>query len=248
MNSRFALGAAILLLTFPAFAQQLPDAPKPHPAPNRPAAPAQQPSKPVALPAASPSPSAPSAASATPAAQPVDPAKAAAVRHLMEVTGSAKLGDEVGSYLIAQVHDGAVRGITPDARFQKFMEAFNKEFASRYSSSEVMERAVTIYAAHLSLEDIQAISQFYESPVGQRMIQALPQIVQDSQAAGVQIGQKAAMDSLRTMMADYPELKDMLPSDSAAAPGVPAGAPAPNSPAPSAPKPAAPPTNPGPGR
>jgi hypothetical protein len=162
----------------------------------------------------------------------------------MEVTGSAKLGDEVGSYLVGQVHDGAVRGITPDARFQKFMDTFNKEFASRYSSSEVMERAVAIYAAHLSIEDIQAISQFYESPAGQRMIQALPQIVQESQAAGVQIGQKAAMDSLRTMTADYPELKDMLPPDSGAGPG----APAPSSATPPAPKPAAPPANPGPGR
>jgi hypothetical protein len=191
MKLPLALTTAVLLAALPALAQTPSTAPKPAPAP---------------APAAGGS-------AAPPLSATVDPTKAAAIKHLMEVTGSAKLGDQIGTFITGQVRQAVGQGIQPADRLQKFMDDFNKNFVTHFKPSQIDDNAVSIYANNLSLEDIQDITKFYESPVGQRMIKALPMIVQQSQNSGVQIAQQAAMETLRTMTGDYPELKTMLPQD-----------------------------------
>jgi uncharacterized protein len=199
MKLKSALTATALLAALPTMAQTPAPAPAPKPANN------------------------PPSVKAAPAA--VDPTKAAAIRHLMEVTGSAKLGDQVSNFIIQQVRQGVAPGIQPADRLQKLMDDFNKSFSTRFKPSQVDDAAVSIYAANLSLEDIQGITQFYESPLGQRMIKALPTIIQQSQNAGMQSAQQAAMETLRSMTGDYPELKTMLPQDAPSiAPTSPSGA------------------------
>jgi hypothetical protein len=211
MKLKFALTAAILLAAMPAMAQTPAPAPKAAP---------------------TPAPATGSSASGSSAQPPlstsVDPAKAAAIRHLMDVTGSAKLGDQIGGFITTQVRQGVSNSIQPADRLQKFMTDFSTTFATHYKPSQIDDSAVAIYAYNLSLEDIQGITTFYESPVGQRMIKALPNILQQSQNAGMQIAQQAAMESLRSMStADYPELKTILPPEN------PSIAPTPNSGSPS---------------
>jgi len=80
------------------------------------------------------------------------------------------------------------------------------------------------------MEDIQGLIQFYESPLGQRVVKALPQAARESQELGVQMQEKGAMTVLQGLSTDYPELKQMLkPPDagSDAGPG-PEKAPAPH--------------------
>jgi uncharacterized protein len=193
MKLKLALTTALLLAALPVMAQAPSAAPKPAPAP------------------------APAGGSAPPAQAPlstnVDPTKATAIRHLMEVTGSAKLGDQIGTFITGQVRQAVSQGIQPADRLQKFMDEFNKNFTTHFKPSQIDDNAVSIYANNLSLEDIQDITKFYESPVGQRMIKALPMIVQQSQNSGVQIAQQAAMETLRSMSTEYPELKTMLPQE-----------------------------------
>ena len=135
--------------------------------------------------------------------------------------------------LLQQVRTGMSRTITQDQRLEEFMTTFTKEFESRVTSQRIEDAIIPIYSQHLSLDDIQSLTRFYQTPAGQHVIEALPQIVQESQAIGAQMGQKAALETLRGMTAQYPELKQILPPDDSAAPtGSPA--PVPN-PAPAAP-------------
>ena len=69
----------------------------------------------------------------------------------------------------------------------------------------------------------------------------MPDVSEESQAAGARLDQKAAIATLRSMSDEYPQLKQMLPPES------PAAAPAPNSapaPTPNAPKLAPPQSSP----
>ena len=118
----------------------------------------------------------------------------------------------------------------PD-QLQKFMDAFSQRFAAAAPSSAVTDAEIPVYAHFFSTEDIQGLIKFYESPLGQRVVKTLPQVAQQTQQAGVQLDQKAALDVLRSMSTDYPELKQMLPPEPGAAP--PSGAGASPSPAPS---------------
>jgi hypothetical protein len=178
-----------------------------------------------------PAPATHPAPAATPAA--IDPAKAAAIRQLLDVTGSGKMGEEVLDLMMQQIKQGMAGAIPEGDRLQRFMNTFASDFQGRITAQQINDAIIPIYAQQLSLEDIQAMIAFYQSPAGQHVIKALPQIIQESQAVGSSMGQKAALDTLREMSVDYPELNKILPPQGAAAgeqdaPGSPAPAPGPS--------------------
>ncbi|MGB0035468.1 MAG: DUF2059 domain-containing protein [Candidatus Acidiferrales bacterium] len=232
MKVGIALFALPLLLTAHAFAQAPPAAQQNPPAQHQPGTLANPPQVP-ATPQAAP----PAAAPEKP-----DPAKEAAIRHVMDLMGTSKLGDQITSATTTQVRTFTSRSIPPD-RQSEFMDRFSQKFKQLVPPERINNAAIAIYASHFSLEDLQGIAQFYESPVGQRVTKVLPQVYQESEAAGMQIVRKEAMEILRGMTDDYPELKAKLPPDNskpAPAPApAPSAAPAPG-PAPAPAPPAAP--------
>jgi uncharacterized protein len=155
---------------------------------------------------------------AMPAPEKIDPAKDAAIRHLMDLTGAGKLGGQMVDAMMPQMRSMIGQMISESGRQQKFLDTFFKEFRTRFTDEDLVALVVPIYARHYSLEDIQGMNQFYESPLGQRVVRELPQITAEARAAGAEMGQKAAMDTLRAMSKDYPELDRMLPEKAPAEP------------------------------
>src|SRR5271156_5456395 len=151
MKLRTAVIAALLSVAGPALAQTPPaSAPptlEPHATPGQ-AAPAKP------------------AAPALPPAEKIDPAKDAAIRHLMDITESSKMGENIANYVTGQVHNGAGRAIPAD-QLPKFMDTFSQKFTADLPPTAVNDAIVSIYAKHFSLDDIQVLTKFYESPVGQ---------------------------------------------------------------------------------
>ena len=157
----------------------------------------------------------------------IDPAKEAAIRRLMDITQTSKLGDNIADAITTQVRAVMGRTIQQPDRLQKFMDTFNQKFTASAPPSAVTDAAVPIYAQAFSMEDIDGLIKFYESPLGQRVVKVLPQVAQETERAGLQLDQKAAMNVLRGMSDEYPELKPMLPQEPGAGPA----------PAPAQPKP-----------
>jgi uncharacterized protein len=149
---------------------------------------------------------------AGPAVAKVDPEKEKAIRHLMEITGASKDGDNMTMLLSNQVKSAVSRSLTGD-RLQKFVDDFNTKLTAKAPSSEVMSAEVAIYAQNFSIEDLQGMIQFYESPVGQHVMKALPQVMHQTQQEGATIERTAALNTLREMTGDYPEIKPLLPED-----------------------------------
>jgi len=156
-----------------------------------------------------------------PALEKPDPEKEAAIRHLTDITQTSKLGDNITNAITAQVRAVMSRNIQQPEQLQKFMDAFTQKFLAAAPPSAVTDAEIPIYAHYFSLEDIQGLIKFYESPLGQRVVKTLPEVAQQTQQAGVQIDQKAALDVLRSMSAEYPELKPMLPQEPGAGPSQP---------------------------
>ena len=154
----------------------------------------------------------------SPPAAKLDPAKEAAIRHLMEITEVTKMGENIQSYIVQQVHDVAGRAIAPE-KVSKFMDTFSTKFTASSSPGAVTDAMVTIYAKNFSMEDIQGLIQFYETPLGKRVVQTMPQVSQESQRAGVELDQNAALVVLRGMSSEYPEIKPMLPPEEGTASG-----------------------------
>jgi uncharacterized protein len=218
MNFKAALIVAALFAANTAIAQTPATTPAKPPVqqPATPAQPAHQPGQ--AATATRP----PSSADA------IDPAEETEIRHLMEITQTAKLGDNIRVYIENQLHSVMGRAISPE-ELPKFMDSFNAKLAAGAPTTAIVDAQVPIYAHAFSKEDIEGLITFYESPLGQRVIKALPQVSQQSEEAGMQIEQKAAMDALQSMTTDYPQLNQMMASPSnQPAQAAPAPAPAPS--------------------
>jgi hypothetical protein len=157
-------------------------------------------------------------------AEKIDPAKDAAIRHLMDVTETSKMAANIANYITGKVHDGAGHTIPAD-QLPKFMDTFSQKFSAGLPPTAVNDAIVAVYAKHFSLDDIQALTKFYESPIGQRIVKEMPDVDQQMAVAGQQIETAVALSALRSMMDEYPQLKQMLPPDSSAP--APSGAPAP---------------------
>ena len=220
MRLRNALIAAMLFTAGPSMAQTPAGGAQQKPAPSAPVQPGQ-------TAAAKPAATAP--------AEKLDPAKETAIRHLLDITGGAKEGENINEGMTGRVKEVMTRALPPD-QLPKFMDTFTQKFTASAPPSAVTDAVVKIYAQHFSLEDIQGITKFYESPVGQRMVKEMPDVVRDSQDAGMQMDQKVVIAVLRAMSDEYPQLKQMLPPDPdhpAPAPNAgPAPAPAPGTPTP----------------
>jgi hypothetical protein len=166
----------------------------------------------------------PAQSSAAPSEAPdkIDSAKEAKIRQLMEVTQSVKLGDNISTYSTNQVRTVISHSLAPE-KLQPFMDSFAQKFNPGAQSTAVTAAVIPIYARLLSTEDLDGLIQFYQSPLGQRTLKALPEITQQSENAGIQIEQKAAMDTLQSMSGDYPELKSLLapPGGAPNGPGAP---------------------------
>ncbi|HXW54985.1 MAG TPA: DUF2059 domain-containing protein [Candidatus Cybelea sp.] len=147
-----------------------------------------------------------------PAVQKVDPDKEKAIRHFMDLTGAARMGTNMTEMISKQVQSAMSRNLPAD-RLQKFMDDFTQKLTVRAPANEIADAQIPIYAQHFSMDDLEGMIHFYESPVGQRMLKALPQVLEESQNTGADIERSAALATLKDMSTDYPELKTMLPPE-----------------------------------
>jgi hypothetical protein len=109
-------------------------------------------------------------------------AKRQDIRKLLEVTGSAKLGQQV----LAQMMQ-TFKSTNP-----KVPEEFWDQVMKEFDSGTMIDLVVPVYEKHLTHEDVKGMLAFYESPLGQKLIAVTPAITQESMQAGQQWGMEIA--------------------------------------------------------
>ena len=65
--------------------------------------------------------------------------------------------------------------------------------------SELSDAAAIIYARNFSTEDLIALNAFYKTPLGQRLLQKLPIVTQETMLAGGKFGQSVGQDMEKRM-------------------------------------------------
>jgi len=71
------------------------------------------------------------------------------------------------------------------------------------SMTDLVELLVPIYQKHLTLEDINQLIVFYQSPVGKKFAEKTPLITQESMAAGQQWGMKIGQKIVEKIKEKY---------------------------------------------
>src|SRR5215472_7710054 len=123
----------------------------------------------------------------TAAGQTPDDSVRSDIEKLMQWTGSAQLATQMVSTLIAQIVDGmkTSQPNIPDRAVAIAREVLDTELTKAFSGPQsMMPQIAAAYARHFTQEDIRAMVAFYESPIGRKMFQTMPVIVQESMAIG----------------------------------------------------------------
>ena len=147
-----------------------------------------------------------STAKSTPqASSAIDPQKETRIRELMDVTGAKNLGQQLIEAGMEQFRSSVQDSQPNDPRAKQFVDAFVARFQKHFDPDSLAERVIPIYDKYLTTDDLQGLLDYYHSPLGQRMLKALPEVTRESQAAGFALGQKAAQDTMDELKADFPE-------------------------------------------
>ena len=128
---------------------------------------------------------APAAAKAPAESQPpANPLTDAQAKEMLEMTGAANLKD--------QLSHGMMNYLSSNMPFmpKDVTEDLNQSFAKLDLDTPI----IAIYKQHISANDAVAIIAFYKTPAGKNMIQAMPEILQQTQQTGIQLARKTAQD------------------------------------------------------
>ena len=109
-------------------------------------------------------------------------AKPESIKKLLQVSGAGELGVQMMSQMIP-----ALKNVIPDAP-----DSFWDDVMQEVNAKELEDMLIPVYQKHLTEDDVKALSQFYASEVGQKMIKSQPAIMQESMVLGQQWGQRLA--------------------------------------------------------
>jgi hypothetical protein len=140
----------------------------------------------------------------------MDSAKEADIRRLLELTGVKAL--------VAQTMDGMQQSIKPlvanslppgDYR-EKLIDLFFVKFRSKTDGQHLLDMAVPIYDKYFSHEEIRGLIQFYGTPLGQKTISVIPQLMGELQEEGRKWGGDLGRESMREVLSEHPDLMQAL--------------------------------------
>jgi uncharacterized protein len=140
----------------------------------------------------------------------IDPAKAADIRRLIELTGATHALDQQTEAMTKSVRPLLVKSL-PDGEYrERLADLFLERLRSKIDPQKMIDLIVPIYGRYFSAEDIKGLIQFYQTPVGQKAALVFPQVTAETTAAGQKWGESLGRDSMAEVLAEHPELARAL--------------------------------------
>jgi uncharacterized protein len=119
----------------------------------------------------------------------VDPARIAAARELMAITGAAKQFDAVMPMMMQQFEPLFLK-LAPghEKEIKEVLAGLLSKFSER--KSELFEKIAGLYSEKMTAEDMKELVKFFSTGTGARFIELQPSLMQGSMAIGQQWGQQ----------------------------------------------------------
>jgi len=153
----------------------------------------------------------PAESTSAPAVQPkIDPVKEADIRHLLDVTGTAALVQQVISGMEQNIKPLMASSLPAGEYRDPLIELFFQRFNSKLDSKRLMDLAVARYDQNFSDEEVKGLIAFYETPLGQKVATVLPKLSAQLQQDGQKLGQQLGRESMIEVLSEHPDLKQGL--------------------------------------
>src|SRR6202521_2581925 len=138
------------------------------------------------------------------AARPIDPAKEADIRSLMELVGARDALQDFAAHGADQLRENLLATVPSNERGQQFVNAFVDGYKAKFNPDDATAQLVTIYDRHFTQDEIKGLLQFYGSPLGQKVAPVMHRITAEMQAANRTFSTRIAKDVLQDLRKQYP--------------------------------------------
>jgi hypothetical protein len=160
---------------------------------------------------------APKQAAAANSAASIDPAKEASIRNMFEVLGMAKMMQQVIAGMSDSMKPMLMSSLPPGAYRERLADLFFQRFQSKLRVEQLLDLAVPIYNKYFSLEEVEGLTRFYQTPLGQKALSVLPQSMIEMQTASMKLGEELGRKAMIEVLDEHPDLKKAF-EEAAAAP------------------------------
>ena len=83
--------------------------------------------------------------------------------------------------------------------FPLLSDVFWDVMKKKFQTDEFISMYIPIYKKHFAHDEIKELIKFYESPIGRKMVEKMPAIMQESTAIGQQWGEKIGAEIVKEM-------------------------------------------------
>jgi hypothetical protein len=115
--------------------------------------------------------------------------KEQAIRELMEMIGAGDLGVQISEQLLSQMRPA----------YPQVPESLWAEIGESLDPAEFTGLAIPIYDQHFTMEELQALIDFYTTPVGKQIVKKMPVVAYESNVMGQQWGETKALEIVQRL-------------------------------------------------
>jgi uncharacterized protein len=160
---------------------------------------------------------APAQADSAKPAPSIEPAKEAAIRNMFEVLGMAKMMQQVIAGMSNNMKPMLMSSLPAGKYRETLADLFFQKFQSKLRVEELLDLAVPIYEKYFSKEEVEGLTRFYQTPLGQKALSVLPQSMVEMQTASMKLGEQIGREAMIEVLDEHPDLKKAL-EEAAASP------------------------------
>ena len=140
----------------------------------------------------------------------IDPVKAADIQRLMDIMGMKDLMTQTMNQMLASIKPTMSQMLPAGDYRDTLINLFFERLQSKLKVQQFLDQAELAYDKYYSDDDIKGLIQFYQTPLGKKMLTVLPSLTVEVTNNGRQLGQDAGRDAMLEVLAEHPDLAKQL--------------------------------------
>ena len=137
------------------------------------------------------------------------------IRKLLDLLGTKRLMISSVEGMMTTMRPVLENSLPAGEYRQQLVDLFIAKFKAKLDMEHLMDAAVAVYDKHFTHEEIKQLITFYQTPVGQKIASALPQITDEMRTEGESWGRQLGQDSMREVLQERPDLAEAMQSAAA---------------------------------
>jgi hypothetical protein len=150
-------------------------------------------------------------------AKAIDPQLKEDILQLMQITHMKDTATEGARSVMKGIRPTIVQSLPNTPKREEIADAYLEKLVALFDTKSFTNGVIAVYAKYFSDDDVKALTQFYQTPAGQRLNAALPKLMGEMEGVGRQLATDNMAGIWRDLCNSYPELKgktSVCPADS----------------------------------